>query len=81
MAQLLNFVVDIGILLNISVRRRHICLRLIIVVVGDKIFYRVLRKKLLEFAMQLGCQRLVMGNNKGRFLYLLDNICHGKGLA
>ena len=49
MAQALNFVVYCAVLLNEGVGVRNICLRLIVVVVGNKIFDGVVREKLLEF--------------------------------
>ena len=53
--------IDVRILFYICVSRSHVCLRLVVVVVGNEVFHCVLRKKLLELAVQLSCQRLVMG--------------------
>ena len=48
---------------------------------GDEIFHRVIREKLLELAVKLGRQRLVVGNDQCRLLHPLDDIGHGEGLA
>ena len=81
MAQLIDLVIDGRILFYISIRRGHICLRLVIIVVGYKIFHRILGKKFLELAVKLRCQRFIVGDNEGGLLKLLNHICHGKGLS
>ena len=79
--QLLDFVVDLGVLFNIGVCGRHIGFRLVVVVVGYKILHCILREELLEFAVKLCSKCLVMGNDQGRFLHLLDDVGHGKCLT
>ena len=79
--QLVDLVVDGGILLDIGIRLRHIGLRLVIIIIGDKVFHRILREEFLHLAVQLGRQRLVVGNDQRRFLEPLDHIRHCKGLA
>ena len=63
MAQLIDLVVDGGILLDICVRGRDVSLRLVVVIVADKVFHRIIGKKFLHFRIKLGCQRLIMCNN------------------
>ena len=38
-------------------------------------------EKFLEFSMELGCQGLIMGNDQGGLLHLLDHIGHGESFA
>ena len=71
--------IDVRILFYIRVGRSHVRLRLIVVVVGDEVFHCVLRKKFLELAVQLSCQRLVMGYHERRFLHFLYELRHRKG--
>ena len=68
MAQLVDLVIDRRILLNIGIRRRHIRLRLIVIVIGNKVFYCIIRKKLLHLPIKLSRQSLIMGNDQGRFI-------------
>ena len=49
--QLVYFIIYGGILGNIRIRRRHIGLGLVVIVVGHKVFYRILRKKFFKFSV------------------------------
>ena len=60
MAQLVDVVIDRGILLDIGIRLRHIRLRLIVIIIGNKIFHGVVREELLHLAVKLCGQRLVV---------------------
>ena len=79
--QLINLIIDGRILLNICIRGGNIRLRLVIIIIADKITYIIIGKKSLELAGQLCRQRLVVGNDQGRPLYLLNQLGDGKGLA
>ena len=79
MAQLVDLIVDRGILFDIGIGRRYIRLRLIIVVIGDKILHRVFRKKFPEFRAQLCGERLVVREHQGRPVDLGDDVGHRKG--
>jgi hypothetical protein len=81
MAHPVDLFVDLGFLLDIGVGTRHIGLWLIIVIVADEIFHRVLGKELFELAVKLGGQRLVGGQDDGRALGFLDHLGHGECLA
>ena len=63
MPQSVNFIVDRRILFNIAVRTRNIRLRLIIVIIGYKIFYRIFRKKFFKLAIKLPRQCLIVCND------------------
>ena len=52
-AQFINLLIDCRILGNISVRLWHICLRLIIIVIGDKIFHCITPSKVSNWLPSL----------------------------
>ena len=73
--------VDLRFLLDIGIAAGHIGLGLVIVVVADEVLDRVVGEEPLEFAVQLGGQRLVGRQDDRGTLRLLDNLGHGEGLA
>ena len=81
MSQFIYLVVNLRVLLYISVSGRHVGFRLIIVIVGYKVFDCIVRKELLELPVKLCSQGLVMGNDQRRLLNLFDDFGHGKGLT
>ncbi len=81
MAHAVDLLVDRGFLLDIGVGARHIGFRLVVIVVGDEIFDRVVRKEARELAIELGGERLVGRENERRALGVLDDMRHGEGLA
>ena len=81
MAQLVYLIINRRILFNVGVRGRDVGFGLVVVIVGDKIFHRILREIFLELAVELRGKGFVVGNDEGRLLDLLDYICHGEGLA
>ena len=80
-AQPVDFLVYLRILLYIGVGVGDICLRLVVVIVGNKIMHRILRKELLEFFIQLGGQCFIVRNDQRRPLILLDHLSHGESLT
>lgn len=50
-------------------------------VVGDKVLHRIVGEIFLELAVELGGKGFVVGNDEGRLLDSLDDICHGEGLS
>ena len=81
MAQLIDLIVDRGILLNIGIRRRHIRLRLIVIIIGDKVLHRIVREKLFHLRIKLRRQRLIVSDHQRRLIELLDHIRHRKRLT
>ena len=81
MTELLDLVVDRRILFNIGVRVGDIGLRLVVVVVGDKILHSVVREKFPELAAKLRGQRLVVRQNKRRAVDVCDDVCHRERFA
>ena len=76
-----DLLVDRRGLLDIGVGARDVGFGLIIVVVGNEILDRIVRKEALHLAIELGGQDLVGGEDQGRFLHLLNDVRHGEGLA
>ena len=81
MAELFNLLVDSAVLFDVGVGMGDVGLRLIVVVVGDKVFHRVFREKLLEFAAKLGGKGFVVGQHQGGAVGFGDDVCHGKRLS
>src|SRR5271157_730633 len=79
--QLVEFVVNGRFFFNIKVSRRHISLRLVIVIVGDEVLYGVVWEKTLELVVELGGERLVVGHDEGGAVGGLDHFGRGVGLA
>ena len=65
-AQTLDLVVDGGILFDVGIRLGNICLRLVIVIVGNEVFHGVFRKKLAELRAQLRGERFVVRQHERR---------------
>ena len=80
-AHAVDLLVDVGFLLDIGVGARDVGFGLVIVVVGDEIFDRVVGKEALELAVELRRQRLVGREDQRRTLGRLDHFRHGEGLA
>ena len=65
MAKLVNLIIDRAVLLDIGIARRNIGLRLVVIIVGDKIFHGIVREKLLKLTVKLTGQGLVVGDDQG----------------
>ena len=78
MAQLVNFIIYRRILLNISVCRRNIRLRLIVVIIGHKILYCIFRKEFPKFRTKLSSKSLIVCEDECRTIKSSNNIGHGK---
>ena len=76
-----NGFVDGGVFLDIQVSLGDVGLRLIVIVVADKILHRVVREELLKLAVELGRQGLVGGQHQGGHVELGHGVGDGKGLA
>ncbi len=81
MAHAVDLLVDGGFLLDVGVGARDVGLRLVVVVIGDEIFHRVVGEERLELAVELRGQRLVGRQDEGGALRRLDHLGHGEGLA
>ena len=80
MPESIDLLIDLCLFFNIGVRNRHIRLRLVVVVVGDKVVDGVVGKEVAVLLRELGSERLVVRNNECRLLHLLDNVRRREGL-
>ncbi len=80
-AHLIDGIVDRRILRDIGIRLGKVGFGLIVVVIADEIFDRVLREKLFELLIELSRQGLIVDQHERRLLNLLDQVRHRKGLA
>ena len=78
---LFDMLVDGGVLFDKGVRRGHVGLRLIIIVVRHEVLDRIVGEKLPELAVELRGQGFVMRHHDGRPLQALNHMGHGEGLA
>ena len=77
----LDFLVDGGILFDIGVGGGDIRFRLVIIVVGDKVLDRAVRKELAKLGAELRGQRLVVRDDQRWALHALDDGGHRIGFA
>ena len=78
---LLDVLVDRRVLLDVGVRGRDVGFRLVVVVVGNEVLDRIAREVRLELAVELGRERLVVGEHERRPLHRLDDVRDREGLA
>ena len=81
MAELVDFLVNVNVFLDIGIGAGDVGLRLVVVVVADEVLHGVVGEELLEFGGELGGQRLVVTDDQRRPLRPGDDIGHGEGLA
>ena len=80
-AQLLDVLVDGGILLDEEITLRHIGFRLIVVVVRDEVLDSIFRKEVAHLGVELRRQGLVGCQHQRRPPQPGDDVGHGVGLA
>ena len=80
-AQFVQVVVNGKVFLYICVRGGNVGFGLVVVIVRNEVFHRVVRKELLEFTVELGCKGFVVAEDKGRTLELGNDIGNGEGFA
>ncbi len=80
-AQLVELLVDGGFLLDVEVAGGNVGFGLVVVVVADEVFDGVAGEELLELVIELGGEGLVVGEDEGGAVGLLDDLGHGEGLA
>ena len=81
MAHPVDRLVDRAFLLDVGVGPRHVRLGLVIIVVADEIFDRVVREERLELAVELRGEDLVRRQDQRGALQRLDHLGHREGLA
>ena len=80
-AQALDLLVDGGILFDIGIGGGDVRLRLVIIVVGDEVLDRAVRKELAKLGAELRGQRLVVRDDQRWALHALDDGGHRIGFA
>ena len=73
--------VDGAFFFDIEIGARDIGFRLVIIVIGDEIFHRIIGEEGFELAVKLGGESLVVGEDQGGALGGLDDLGHCEGLA
>ena len=81
MAQLINFIIDRGILFDIGIRTWYIRFGLIIIIIADEILHRIFGEELLQLVIKLCRKGFIMRNDQSRLLDFLNDICHREGFA
>ena len=81
MTHAVDGVIDDGVLLDISIGRRNVRFRLIVVVIADEVLHRIVREELFHFAIELRCECLVRRHDERRPVRLRDHVRDGEGLA
>ena len=76
-----DLIVDRGILLNKFIGGGDVRLGLVVVVIGNKVLDRVLGEELLELAVELCSQSLVVGDDDRGLVERGDHVRHGEGLT
>ena len=80
MAQPVDLLVDRHLLVDERVRLLDVRLRLVVVVVGDEVLDGVVREQLAELLVQLGRERLVVGQDESGLIERLGDPRDGVGL-
>ena len=80
-AQLVQLIVDRGLLFDVNVARWNVRFRLVVVVVADEVLDGVLGKERLELVVELRRQRLIVRHHQRRPPHRLDHLGHREGLA
>ena len=80
-AQLVELFVDGGFFFDVEVAGGDVGLGLVVVVVGDEVLDGVLGEEGFELVVELGGEGLVVREDEGGAVDLLDDLGHGEGLA
>ena len=80
-AKLIDLLIDQSVLFNIHILAGDVGLRLVVIVIGNEVFHRILGEKFPQFRAQLGGQGFVMRQHQGGTVQPGDHVGHGKGLA
>ena len=81
MAQLVDHFVNGSIFLDVCITGGNIRFRLVVVIITDEIFNRVIREKCFEFIVQLGRQGFIGCQDQGRSGHRRDHMGHCEGFT
>ena len=79
-AELVDLIIDRGVLLDVGVRTGDVGLRLVVIVVTDEVRDGIFRKEGLELPVELGGKGLVVGDDEGGSIDGGDHVRHREGL-
>ena len=79
--QLVDLFIDIRILLNEGIGAGNIGFWLVVIVVRNEVFHRVIREEFLELTVELSRQRLVVRKHEGRAVHLFHDVGHRECFA
>ena len=79
--QALHVLINGRVLLDVRIRLRDIRLRLVVVVIGDEVFHRVVRQQATQLVGQLGGQGFIRRHDQGGALLLFDQPGGRRGLT
>ena len=81
MPHTINLLINRTVLFNKRIATRHVSLRLVVIIVRDKILNRVIREKRFKFTIKLRGERFIWRKNNRRALRTLNNMSHCKGFT
>ena len=79
MTHFINLVIDRGVFFNKRICLSQVGFGLVIIVIADKIAYRVIGEKSFKLIVKLSREGFIMSQYQGWFLYPFDDIGDGKG--
>src|SRR5580704_2811109 len=79
--QLIELIVHRRFLLDVNVARGNVGFRLVVVVIGDEVFDRIVREERLELVIELRRQRLVVRHDERGPVQVFDDLGHRKSFA
>ena len=79
--QAFDLLVDRGIFLNEGIRARQIRFGLVVIEITHEIFDRITREELLELAVELGREGLVVRHDQCRTVHVADDIRDGESFS
>ena len=80
-AELVDLLVDVGVLGDVGVRARDVGFRLVIIVVRDEVLDGVFGEEVAELGVELGGERLVRRDDERGLVGAGDDVGHGERLA
>ena len=80
-AELVDLLIDVGVLGDVGVGAGEVGFGLVVVVVGDEVLGGVFGEELAELGVELGGEGLVGGDDEGGAGVAGDDVGHGEGLA
>ena len=80
-AQLFQLFIDGEVFLDVGIGGGDVGFGLVVVVVGNEVFYGIVGEELAELTVELGYEGFVVGEDECGALYFLDDVGHGEGFT